>query len=182
MLFQTPKLDARERKVLNQIRELWRTLKYRIVSRPVPWQGLLARTHLARAIRGSNSIEGYDVTRDDAMAAAEGEQPFDADPNDASWLAVSHYRDAMTYVLRLSEDPEFEYTGGLIRSLHYMMLRHDPKRAGLWRSGPIFVRDERGAAPVTVYEGPPAGDVPKLMKELVDWLRTDDPESSSMVR
>src|SRR5258707_4425585 len=53
---------------------LFRSLKNRI-SVPRRWVGVLRRNALARAIRGSNSIEGFNVTADDAIAAAEGEEP-----------------------------------------------------------------------------------------------------------
>jgi Fic family protein len=181
MIFKTPVLDDAEQEVLEQIRELWRTLRYRLIDRPLPWQGWLRRSHFALALRGSNSIEGYVVSPDDAMAAAEGDEPFDTDPRSANWLAVSHYRDAMTYVLRLSDDPEFAYSGQLIRALHYMMLRHDPQRAGAWRTSAIFVRDDRGPDPRVVYEGPPAEEVRKRMGELVGWLRRKD-STSPMIK
>jgi Fic family protein len=181
MIFQTPRLDPREEKVLSDIRELWKTLKYRLVTRPTRWGGWFRRSLFARALRGSNSIEGYVVSPDDAMAAAEGDEPFDTDLRNESWLAVSQYRDAMTYVLKLSEDPSFEYHGSLLRSLHYMMTRHDLRRAGVWRQGPIYVQDERGSEPRVVYEGPPAERVPPLMDELIAWLRSDD-GSSPMIR
>ncbi|MEK8226440.1 hypothetical protein NKG05_10755 [Oerskovia sp. M15] len=39
---------------------------------PRRWVGRLRRTAVARAIQGSNSIEGYNVELDDADAAVEG--------------------------------------------------------------------------------------------------------------
>ena len=72
----------------------------------------------------------------------------------------------MTYVLQLSDDRHFLYSEGLIKSLHFMMLQHElEKHPGRYRSGLIFVRDERKQE--TVYEGPDAELVPKLMDELM---------------
>jgi len=126
---------------------------------------------LARAIRGSNSIEGYNVTLDDAVAAVAGEPPLDAE--DEAWRAVVGYRDAMTYVLQLADDAHFVYDENLLRSLHYMMLCHAlDKSPGRWRPGSVFVVDE--ATHEIVYTGPDAIEVPDLVHELVEDLRAVD--------
>jgi len=123
-----------------------------------------AGTSFASAIRGSNSIEGYHVTDEDAIAAVEGENPMDAQRE--TWAAVLGYRDAMTYVLQLSDDPHFSYSEDLLRSLHFMMMNYDlSKNPGRWRPGPIFVRNEETGQ--RVYEGPDAENIPGLVKELV---------------
>jgi len=128
---------------------------------------VLRRNTFARAIRGSNSIEGYNVTADDAIAAAEGEEPLEAERE--AWLAVTGYRNAMTYVLQLANDPFFSYNDGFIRSLHYMMLHYDLARhPGCWRGDPIYVRDEQRGQ--IVYEGPGADTVPHLIDDLIAEL------------
>jgi Fic family protein len=132
--------------------------------------GVLRRNTLARAIRGSNSIEGFNVTADDAIAAAEGEEPLEAERQ--AWLAVTGYRNALTYVLQLATDPHFSYNEGFIRSLHFMMLLHDlSKHPGCWRPGPIYVRDE-GRREI-VFEGPDPDLVPSLVSELISELNSD---------
>jgi Fic family protein len=155
---------------VGRIDDLKTRLQYVVGETPKRWQGLLRRSTFARAIRGSNSIEGYDVTLDDAIAAAEGEAPLDASTE--AWAAVQGYRTAMTYVLQLANDPHFRYSTDLIRSLHFMMIQHDlTKNPGKWRPGPIYVRDEEKNE--MVYEGPDAGDVPSLMGEFVMALNAD---------
>jgi Fic family protein len=125
---------------------------------------------LARAIQGSNSIEGYHVSLDDAVAVVESEQ-IDAETN--TRLAVSGYRDALTYILQRSEDTSFDFNEELIKSLHYMMISHDPARhPGRWRPGPIYVR--RQATGEIVYEGPAPEQVPALMREFVDSVQSAD--------
>src|SRR5258708_5818853 len=118
MLFDTPKLDEREVEVIGRIEELKNSLKY-AVQTPKRWPGLLRRALFARAIRASNSIEGFNVTVEDAIAAVEGDEPVDA--ADADWKAVRGYRSAMTYVLQLAEDSHFQHSTDFLRSLHYMM-------------------------------------------------------------
>ena len=180
MLFSAPTLNEKELEVIAQIEDLKQNLGYAIEGHnPRRWQGLLRRSTFARAIQGSNSIEGYNVTVEDAIAAAEGEQPLDADA--AAWAAVTGYRTAMTYVLQLAKDPHFSYSAGLIRSLHFMMLQYDlSKNPGRWRPGPIFVRDE--ARNETVYEGPEAGLVPVLVDELIAALLSSDQTLPGVVR
>lgn len=180
MLFATPIVNDQEAEVIAEITKLKDTLGYLINNTPKRWTGLLRRNALARAVRGSNSIEGYDVSIDDAIAVAQGEEPLDA--NEASVLAVQGYQDAMSYVLQLAHDPHFTYSAALIRSLHYMMIKHDlAKNPGRWRPGQIFVRDDDKEK--TVYEGPPAELVPVLVDELVGVLDGSDKSSTPpMVR
>ncbi|HXP31659.1 MAG TPA: Fic family protein [Stellaceae bacterium] len=138
----------------------------------------MRRDAFARAIRGSNTIEGYNVTIDDAVAVAEDEEPLDAD--EETRAAIIGYRDALTYILQLENDPHFEYSAALIRSLHYMMIKYDlSKRPGQWRPGPIRVVDERKKQ--VVYTGPDADKLPSLMRELISSLNEKD-ASPAMIR
>jgi len=98
-----------------------------------------------------------------------------------AWRAVLGYRDAVTYVLQLAQDPHFAYDESLIRGWHFMMLKYDlDKSPGRWRPGPIHVEDERIGE--IVYSGPDAPTVPGLMGELVTDLRQDDPDTPVMIR
>jgi Fic family protein len=162
-LYEAPRLGYEEEHVIARIEALRRGVRY-AVQNPRRWTGLLARSSLARAIRGSNSIEGYNITVEDAMAAVDGEQPVDASTE--AWLPVLGYRQAMTYVIQLADDPHFALSTGLLRSLHFMMMDHNlAKNPGRWRSGPIFVHSE--VAQKIVYEAPDAELVPALMGSLV---------------
>jgi Fic family protein len=167
MLFEAPDLTEAEHVVLQRIEQIHQSLRWQL-SEQRRWVGLLRRVSLGRAIRGSNSIEGYDVSLDDAVAAVAGEEPLD--PRSEAWMAVTAYRNAMTYVLQLADDPHFAYDESLIRALHYMMLDYDmSKSPGRWRPGPIYVEDERTGE--TVYTGPEAHVLPELMGEFVGSLR-----------
>jgi Fic family protein len=176
MLFETPPLDATEGAVIARIDEVRRTLSYAINLKR--WTGVLARMTLAKGIRGSNSIEGYDVTIEDAMAVAAQEEPMEAEGE--TLLALVGYRNAMTYVLQSADDPYFSYSRGLIKSLHFMMQQYDmTKSPGRWRSGPIFVRNEQTGE--RVYEGPDASLVNGLTHELVAFLNEPPAGVHSMV-
>jgi Fic family protein len=170
MLFDPPRLDAREVEVLGEIDGLRESLRSRL-HEPRRWTGSLRRVQFARAVQGSNSIEGYEAELDDAMAIEMGEEALDASEETA--LAIKGYRDAMTYVLQLAEEPRFHFGEQLVKSLHFMMTNYDLKnRPGRWRAGPIYVRnDETGEI---VYEGADVDQVDGLMHELVCRLESDE--------
>jgi Fic family protein len=171
MIFTIPALTPSEQKAIEDLVAVRDRFKYTIRT-PRRWLGVLRRNSLARALRGSNSIEGYIVTAEDAIAAIEGEDPLDAESE--TWAAIEGYRNAMTYVMELSADPHFAYSDGLLRSLHFMMMHYDlSKHPGRWRTGPIYVRDEQSRE--IIYEGPDAELVPGLMGELLTSLDDDTP-------
>ncbi|MGH2976450.1 MAG: Fic family protein [Solirubrobacterales bacterium] len=177
MLFHTPSLGDAELAVLDRIEEVRRALRHQLTSQR-RWVGLLRRIMFARAIQGSNSIEGYNVSLDDAVAAVAELEPVDAARE--PWLAVSGYRDAMTFAVQLADDPHFTYDESLIRSLHYMMIKYDLSKApGRWRPGPVFVRHEPSQE--IVYTAPDASGVPELMRDYVADLR-EDAGTPAMVR
>lgn len=169
-LYATPDLDAEEREVLRLTDEL-RTEMSWLVSEPKRWFGSLRRMTLAKAVQGSNSVEGYNASLDDVAAAIDGEPTLDA--NEETALALAGYRDAMTYVLQVAQDDDPAIDEGLIKALHFMMLKHDlHKSPGRWRPGEIFVRDEATGA--IVYTGPDADDVPGLVASLTERLAQDE--------
>ena len=161
-LFQTPELGPREAEVLSAIDARLQRHGGRTPS--ARWEGLLRQVMMARAVRGSNSIEGYHVSVDDALAAGAGEEPLDA--GGATWKAVLGYQSAMTYVVQRSEEDALPVSTDLLRSLHFMMIQHDLARLpGRWRRGPVSVVDEeRGDV---VYRAPDFEIVPDLVDELV---------------
>lgn len=169
MLFQPADLDERELDVLAQLDNLKEALRIHL-REPRRWFGSLRRISFARAIQGSNTIEGYSATLDDAAAVALGEQPLDA--SDDTRLALAGYRDVMTFVLQLAADDTFEYTEALLKSLHFMMTKHELKnRPGQWRSGSIYVRNDQTGQ--ILYEGPSVELVPPLIDELISELNLD---------
>jgi Fic family protein len=170
MLFDPPRLDARELEVVGEIDDLRQRLRSRLYE-PRRWTGSLRRVQFARAVQGSNSIEGYEAKLDDAVAIEMGEEALDA--SEETGLAIRGYRDAMTYVLQLAEEPRFHFGEQLIRSLHFMMTNYDLKnRPGRWRAGPIYVRNDETSE--IVYEGADVDSVDQLMHELVCTLEQDE--------
>jgi Fic family protein len=172
MVFQTPPLRDEELEVLALLDHQRERLKDRMAE-PLRWSGTLRRMTFARAVQGSNSIEGYNASLDDVVAAVEEEPTLGA--GEETQRALTGYRDAMTYVLQIADDSGLEIDDGLLKSLHFMMLKCDLKKnPGRWRPGPIFVHRE--ATEEIVYEGPPSEEIPTLVGEMLRELdRDSDP-------
>lgn len=169
MIFQTPNLREDDLEVLELLADQRESLRDR-VAEPQRWSGSLRRMAFARAVQGSNSIEGYNASLDDVVAAVEGEPTLDAE--EETQQALAGYRDAMTYVLQIAGDDGLEVDEGLLKSLHFMMLKYDlSKRPGRWRPGPIFIHRE--ATDEIVYEGPRSDAVPGLIAEMLEDLEGD---------
>ena len=67
MIYQIPGLEQADRAVLALIHKQRAELQYLINQNPVRWTGSLRRNTFARAVQGSNSIEGYNATLAEAV-------------------------------------------------------------------------------------------------------------------
>jgi Fic family protein len=180
MLYTTPALDADDRRVLDEIEEARTRLRHQL--RPqARWTKQLRRGLTARAIVGSNTIEGYAATVDDVEALMAGEEPLEA--SEATRRELEGYQRAMTFVQGLSDaGPDFRYETGLINGLHYMVQEHHPeKRPGRLRKGPVYVTSPDDPM-VAAYTGPAHERVPELMREFMAWLNEGDLEAPVHVR
>lgn len=178
MIFATPKLASEDNEVLALIHEQREMLRYSVAQSPNRWTGFLRRNTFARALQGSNSIEGINASLSDAVAIVDDEKPETVE--EETYKALLGYRNALTYILQTHDDPYFELNAQVIKSLHFMMLSYDlTKLPGQWRPGSIVVVREPSGE--TVYEGPDAGIVPRLMNELVASL-IDDRQTEPIVR
>ncbi|MCC7274472.1 MAG: Fic family protein [Alphaproteobacteria bacterium] len=176
MIYTTPPLERVDEAVMALIQEARDVLRYTVAQAPNRWTGSLRRSTFARAVQGSNSIEGINASLSDAAAIIDDERPETVD--EETFRALAGYRNAMTYILQTHDDPYFELNAQVVKSLHFMMLSYDlTKMPGQWRPGPIYVvRDHDGE---TVYEGPEAEQVPALMNDLIASLT---PGTNPLVR
>lgn len=169
MIYQTPPLGPEEQAALRAIDHVRRQLRFS-TAEPRRWVGSVRRVLAARAIQGSNSIEGYNVSVEDAIAAIEGQEQAGTDGID--WQAVSGYRRAMTYVISLAKDDHFEYSTALLRGLHFMMTEYSLDAwPGRWRPGPIWIQNDTTGE--LVYEAPEHLVLPGLVQELIEDLESD---------
>lgn len=168
-IFSTPQPDLEDQQVLEQI-HAFRSELAEVLRMPRRWAGGLRRSMLARAIQGSNSIEGYEVELDDAAAALDDEEALSADQR--TFAEIRGYRQALGYVLAMAKDPDFRLDVSAVRGMHFMMLSHDlSKSPGSYRQGAVYVHDE--VTGENVYEGPSAEQVPGLVAELMEVLAGD---------
>ena len=174
MIFTEPTLSKEDHKVLEILEGQRRRLRIATQNNPRRWHGTLRKSTLARAIQGSNAIEGYNATMDEAMAAVEDEPPLDEKTE--TWLAVDGYGTAMTYIMQAAEDSYFEFSKQFLKSLHFMMTGFDlSSHPGQWRPGAVrVVNDETGAV---VYKAPDVEMVDALAGELVEYLGRQGHES-----
>ena len=169
VIFTTPDPEPSDLRVIGKIERLRRTLSHYVVQKPRRWAGHLRRMSFARAVRGSNWIEGYRASLDDVLDTIEDEEPMDA--TTATIAALTGYRDAMTFVLQLAENGA-TVDESLLKSLHFMMTKHVLSASpGAYRTGDVWVEDANGNH---VYDAPDAGLVECLMAQLVETVNQDD--------
>ncbi|MFE3455332.1 Fic family protein [Nonomuraea sp. NPDC059194] len=178
MLYGLPALQAKDEAVLTEIEDMRRDLRHRLADRH-RWDGQLRRHLRARAIRGSNAIEGYLADVEDVESIMAGEEPLETPVSVAREIAG--YQQALTYIQQLSKAPGFRFDAGVLHGLNFMMIgHHRDKTPGLVRPGGIYVRNSDTGE--VVYEGPDAEEVSGLLDELVEWLNHGDLDAPSYVR
>ena len=170
LIYKTPLCGVEEEAAVQKVDAVWRDLRF-YVAKTNRWIGSVGRVLAAKANQSSNSIEGYNISTEDAIAALRGAtEPIDSDW--ADWQANLGYRRAMTYVLQLSDDEDFEYSSALMRSLHFMMTEYSLEaNPGRWRPGSIWVQNS--ATGDVVYEAPDRSIAPELVEELMHSIAHD---------
>jgi Fic family protein len=177
MLYGTPELAPADKTVLGEIEDMRRDLKYRLAESH-RWDGQFRRQLQARAIQGSNSIDGHRASVEDIESIMSGEEPLEASA--AVIREIAGYQQALTYIRHLSLARCFRFDTGTLNALNFMMIgHHQNKSPGTVRPGEIYVRSATGEV---LYEGPDAEDVPELLDELITWLNVGDLEVPSYVR
>ena len=167
MIFVHPKLASVDADVLGLIQDQRAKLRFHVTQSPSRWAGFLRRNTFARALQGSNSIEGYNATLAEAVAIIDEEKPETLE--EETVRALQGYRLSMTYIMRAHDDPHTQINPQFIRSLHFMMLNYDlTKLPGQWRPGDVFVVQEPSGD--RVYEAPDADHVPELIDELISQI------------
>ncbi|MEV5551831.1 Fic family protein [Streptomyces sp. NPDC052309] len=180
MLYATPLLDSDDLRVLDEIETMRHALWHMLRATP-HWTRQLRRNLTARAIAGSNTIEGYAATVDDVEALMSGEEPLET--GEKTRAELEGYQRGMTYIQALADaGDDFRYDAGLLNGLHFMLQGHHlDKRPGRWRDDPVYVASPDDPL-VPAYTAPDQADVPALMSEFIDWLNEGDLEAPVHVR
>ena len=174
MLFRYEAPGPDERRVLDRIEAMRHDLRYYVAQSARRWTGLLARLTRARAMRASNSIEGINISTEDAIAVVDNEEPGDADK--ATWQAVEGYRSAMDYILQRCRDDSFVFSTDVLLAVHFMITQHDlDANPGNFRPGWVCVRNSTTGD--IVHEGVDRDALEPLVGELIDYLNDPLPPS-----
>ncbi|HEX3608605.1 MAG TPA: Fic family protein [Solirubrobacterales bacterium] len=169
----TPELQAQ----LEELDKLRADLGHE-VGRTVPWVGALRRQVRASAVEGSTSIEGFSVGPGEAVGLVSGDQRLD--PDDQNRQAVACYARAMDHVGVMAADPSFAWSDRVILDLHFDACSFQRGESpGRWRTGPVGVTGSDGRIR---YQAPGAGEVPALMAEVSEWLRSGDRDAHTVIR
>lgn len=135
------------------------------------WMRRMSQRALLLEAHHTTHIEGTHLTIEQAERLWSGETVDDARPDDVRELL--NYRDAFNLVSEYlgSGDP---VTEGLIREIHKRLVegvRGGSGGPGAYRNIQNYVANS--ATGEVVYTPPPPIEVPLLMQELVEWLRTE---------
>lgn len=105
---------------------------------PRTWGGRLRRDLEAEAVAASTIMEGVPVTVDEVRRILAGDEPGEVLPENRR--LVEGYREAMSFVLRRADDPNFRWDRELFVSIHDRVLggRHGAG-AGRFRTGQRYV-------------------------------------------
>ena len=174
MLFTYHSLDDQEKRVEEATSRIRSDLRLHVAAEPLRWTGWLARMTRARALAASNSVEGINVSQDDAIAAIDGEDPANTDRD--TWQAVIGYREAMNYIQQRRQSPSFRITEDVLLAVHFMICQSDlAAHPGLYRPGWVGVRDAQTGN--LVHEGVDRDQLEPRIQELLDYLTEGDVES-----
>ena len=174
MLFTYHSLDDQEKRVAEAIAGIRSDLRLHVAAEPRRWTGWLARMTRARALAASNSVEGINVSQDDAIAAIDGEDPANTDRD--TWRAVIGYREAMNYILQRRQSPSFRITEDVLLAVHFMICQSDlAAHPGQYRPGWVGVRNAQTGD--LVHEGVDRDQLEPRIQELLDYVNEGDVES-----
>lgn len=128
----------------------------------------IKREALIRMVHTSTSIEGNRLAEHQVDRVLSG---MSVNADDKSILEVKNYQNAVKEVEKKSE-ARTKLSKELILNLHKMAMDGllDDEKLGKFRTGSIYVVDDYGDGREHLrYEGPDAGQVGKLIDEMVQW-------------
>lgn len=143
-------------------------------ARILPKQELrLRRRATIRMTHHSTEIEGnrLNIRQVEALYARK---KIDAPARDIH--EVQNYLNALKYIEKIVAEQK-PTTERVILRIHKLVTAKtmDPKFCGAYRPGSIYVvRRRPGVSPETLYTGPIAKHIPKLMTEFVNWLKESE--------
>lgn len=136
----------------------------------------LRRQALARMIHSSTSIEGNILNRYEVEKVLADEK-VDAPKKDI--FEVKNYRDALYYISKFAEEKK-QISIRAILEIHNLVAKNtlEKDKCGKFRKDKVYVVSRRGNKIIKVnYTGPDAKQVPKLMKNLIAWIKKTEQDN-----
>lgn len=133
----------------------------------------LKRQALIRMTHSSTHIEGNMLNLNQVEAILK-HQKIDAPSRDI--YEVENYLKALRYISQVVEK-KLPITEKVVLRIHTLVADRTlpEEQSGHYRKGPVYVvRRRLGMPQEVVYTGPDATRVPKLMSELVEWVRESE--------
>ena len=140
------------------------------------WQARFQKDALIRQAHHTTRIEGTQLTIEQVRDLID-DKPVVARERDIQ--EVRNYLNVAAFIDEVYGNPDMELDLRTIRHIHYLILDrieggYEP---GEFRKIQNYV--ENNKTKEVVYTPPPASEVPILMLELVDWLRSDNAKQLS---
>ena len=143
-------------------------------ARLLPKQELrLRRQALIRMTHSSTHIEGNQLNLNQ-VGAVYAHKKVDAPNRDI--YEVQNYLKALRYIEQVVQKKQ-PLTERVILKIHKLVTDKTlpEEQCGKYRGGPVYVvRRRLGMPQETVYTGPDAKMVPRLMAELIEWIRESE--------
>lgn len=140
----------------------------------------LRRQAIIRMTHHSTEIEGNQLNLAQ-VEALYAKKKIDAPDRDV--YEVKNYLNALKYIEKIVREHQ-QITEKVILKIHKLVTNKTlaPQFSGAYRPGPIYVVRRRFGLPQeTLYTGPDAQQVPKLMADVVRWLQKSEKEEMSPV-
>jgi len=158
-------------KMLNNLMEIAEVRSLVLHTPILPMQeAKLRRQALARMIHSSTSIEGNILNRYEVEKIIAGKK-VDAPKRDI--FEVKNYQEAMYYVSKFVQEKR-QLTTKTILEIHRLVTKNtiEKEKCGHFRKGKVYVVARRSKKIIKIsYAGPEAKQVPKLVRNLIDWLK-----------
>ncbi len=127
------------------------------------WEAKLRKEAMIRSVHFSTSIEGNKLTLDEVKAVFEGKEIY-ARLRDKQ--EVLNYKKVLEFI-----DKEPELTIETIKKINKINLEKiDEKNGGEFRKVQNYVVRKKTGKTKIIYTPPKFFDVPKLMKDLIEWI------------
>ena len=135
------------------------------------WQSRRQKEALIRQAHHTTRIEGAQLTIEQVRDLVD-DKPVVARERDIQ--EVRNYLNVAAFIDEIHDDPGMELDLRTIRHIHYLILEglEDGYEAGEFRKIQNYVQNSKTKK--IIYTPPSALEVPILMLELVDWLRSDE--------